>query len=147
MMGGTASAGVAIVGIACRFPGAADHSAFWRNLCEGAESISALSDEDLLSARVPAELLRNPSYVKAAASLLDIAQFDASFVEYSPEEARLMDPQRRLLLEGEAPSDASDKDFNRGHRERYWGLPKSGEFGASCGDDILDILADLMTVL
>jgi len=63
MMGGTASAGVAIVGIACRFPGAADHSAFWRNLCEGAESISALSDEDLLSARVPAELLRDPSYV------------------------------------------------------------------------------------
>jgi hypothetical protein len=75
------------------------------------------------------------------------AQFDASFFEYSPEEARLMVPQRQLLLEGEAPSDASDKDFNRGHRERYWGLPKSGEFGASCGDDILDILADLMTVL
>ena len=81
MMGANSSAGVAIVGIACRFPGAADHSAFWRNLCEGVESISALSDDDLVSAGVPAELLRDPSYVKAAALLPDIDQFDAAFFE------------------------------------------------------------------
>jgi acyl transferase domain-containing protein len=93
------SAGVAIVGIACRFPGAADHPAFWRNLCEGVESISTLSEADLLSAGLPAELLRDPSYVKAAPLLPDIEQFDAAFFEYSPEEARLMDPQQRLLLE------------------------------------------------
>lgn len=99
MTSGNSSAGVAIVGIACRFPGAADHSAFWRNLCEGVESISALSDEELLTAGVPAELLRDPSYVKAASLLADIDQFDAAFFEYSPEEARLMDPQQRLLLE------------------------------------------------
>src|SRR5215510_3933051 len=99
MTGANSSAGVAIVGIACRFPGAADHSAFWRNLCEGVESISALSDDDLVSAGVPAELLRDPSYVKAAALLPDIDQFDAAFFEYSPQEARLMDPQQRVLLE------------------------------------------------
>src|SRR5262245_35209806 len=99
MMGANSSAGVAIVGIACRFPGAADHSAFWRNLCEGVESISALSDDDLVSAGVPAGLLSDPSYVKAAALLPDIDQFDAAFFEYSPQEARLMDPQQRLLLE------------------------------------------------
>src|SRR5215510_12853209 len=99
MMGANSSAGVAIVGIACRFPGAADHSAFWRNLCEGVESISALSDEALASAGVPDELLHDPSYVKAAALLPDIDQFDAAFFEYSPQEARLMDPQQRLLLE------------------------------------------------
>jgi acyl transferase domain-containing protein/surfactin synthase thioesterase subunit len=99
MTGENGSAGVAIVGIACRFPGAADHPAFWRNLCEGVESISTLSDADLLSAGVPAELLRDPSYVKATPLLPDIEQFDAAFFEYSPEEARLMDPQQRLLLE------------------------------------------------
>ena len=33
----TNSGGVAIVGVACRFPGAADHRAFWRNLCDGIE--------------------------------------------------------------------------------------------------------------
>src|SRR5262245_42192792 len=99
MMGANSSAGVAIVGIACRFPGAADSFAFWRNLCEGVESISALSDDDLVSAGVPAGLLSDPSYVKAAALLPDIDQFDAAFFEYSPQEARLMDPQQRLLLE------------------------------------------------
>ena len=88
-MGGNSSAGVAIIGIACRFPGAADPSAFWRNLCEGVESITALNDEELLSAGVPRELLRSPSYVKAASLLPDIDQFDAAFFEYSPEEARL----------------------------------------------------------
>jgi acyl transferase domain-containing protein/surfactin synthase thioesterase subunit len=98
-MGANSAAGVAIVGIACRFPGAADHAAFWQNLCDGVESVSALSDEDLLAAGVPAELLRDPSYVKAAAMLPDIDRFDAAFFEYSPQEARLMDPQQRLLLE------------------------------------------------
>jgi len=57
MMGANSSAGVAIVGIACRFPGAADHSAFWRNLCEGVESISTLSDDDLVSAGVPCRVV------------------------------------------------------------------------------------------
>jgi acyl transferase domain-containing protein/surfactin synthase thioesterase subunit len=99
MKGGNGSAGVAIVGIACRFPGAANHPAFWRNLCEGVESIRALSDEELLSAGVPDPLLRNSSYVKVASLLPDIDRFDAAFFEYSPEEARLMDPQQRLLLE------------------------------------------------
>src|SRR3954452_443798 len=99
MMSEEDHAGVAIVGIACRFPGAADHPAFWRNLCEGVESISALSDQDLLSAGVPPELLRDPAYVKTASLLPDIDQFDAAFFEYSPEEARLMDPQQRLTLE------------------------------------------------
>jgi acyl transferase domain-containing protein/surfactin synthase thioesterase subunit len=99
MTGGNASAGVAIVGIACRFPGAADHRTFWQNLCAGVESIVALSDEELRAAGVPADLLLDPRYVKAASLLPDIDQFDAAFFEYSPEEARLMDPQQRLLLE------------------------------------------------
>jgi acyl transferase domain-containing protein/surfactin synthase thioesterase subunit len=99
MTSGKDSAGVAIVGIACRFPGAAHHRAFWQNLCNGVESISALSDEDILSAGVPAELLCDPAYVKAAPLLPDIDRFDAAFFEYSPEEARLMDPQQRLILE------------------------------------------------
>jgi len=98
-MDGHRPAGVAIIGIACRLPGAANHPAFWQNLCEGVESISPLSDQELASAGVPAELLRDPSYVKAASLLPDIDQFDAAFFEYSPQEARLMDPQQRLLLE------------------------------------------------
>jgi acyl transferase domain-containing protein len=90
---------VAIVGIACRFPGASDYRAFWRNLCSGTESITVLTDDELGAAGVPAEHLSDPSYVKAAPILADIDQFDAAFFEYSPAEARLMDPQHRLLLE------------------------------------------------
>src|SRR4051794_27774446 len=91
--------GIAVIGIACRFPGAADYPSFWQNLCQGVESITALSDDDLLSAGVSPELLRNPAYVKAASLLPHTEGFDAAFFEYSPEEARLMDPQQRLLLE------------------------------------------------
>jgi acyl transferase domain-containing protein/surfactin synthase thioesterase subunit/acyl carrier protein len=91
--------GVAIVGIGCRFPGASDHQAFWRNLCQGVESITVLSDDDLIAAGVPATSLRDPSYVKASPLLPDFDQFDAAFFEYSPQEARLMDPQQRVLLE------------------------------------------------
>src|SRR5712691_12033369 len=85
--------------MACRFPGAANHRAFWRNLCDGIESITALTDAELAAAGVPTELLQDPSYVKAASILADFDQFDAAFFEYSPAEARLMDPQQRLLLE------------------------------------------------
>ena len=92
-------AGVAIIGMACRFPGAADHRAFWRNLCAGVESISRLADADLLAAGVPTDALRDPAYVKAAPLLPDADRFDAGFFEYSPHEARVMDPQQRLLLE------------------------------------------------
>jgi acyl transferase domain-containing protein/surfactin synthase thioesterase subunit len=99
MMARNNTAGVAIVGIACRFPGSADHAAFWQNLCDGVESITALSDEELVAAGVAADLLADPSYVKAASLLPNIDKFDAAFFEYSPEEARLMDPQQRLLLE------------------------------------------------
>jgi acyl transferase domain-containing protein/surfactin synthase thioesterase subunit len=99
MMAGNRSAAVAIVGMACRFPGAADHRAFWQNLCQGVESVTALGDEELEAAGVSAELRYNPSYVNAAALLPDIDRFDAGFFEYSPQEARLLDPQQRLLLE------------------------------------------------
>ena len=85
--------------MACRFPGAADPRTYWRNLCEGIESVSVLTDDELAAAGVPSELLQDPSYVKAASVLADFDQFDAAFFEYSPAEARLMDPQQRLLLE------------------------------------------------
>ena len=42
--------------MACRFPGAADHRAYWRNLCEGIESVTRLTDDELAAAGVPQEL-------------------------------------------------------------------------------------------
>jgi acyl transferase domain-containing protein len=40
-------AGIAIIGMAGRFPGASTIAAFWENISTGKESISSLSDEEL----------------------------------------------------------------------------------------------------
>jgi len=91
--------GVAIVGMACRFPGAPHVDAFWRNLQGGIDSIRHFAAEELREAGVPDRLLRGPDYVRAARVIDGYDLFDAGFFEYSPREARLMDPQQRLLLE------------------------------------------------
>jgi phthiocerol/phenolphthiocerol synthesis type-I polyketide synthase E len=41
---------VAIVGMACRFPGARNVEEFWRNLCDGVETLTWLTDEELEAA-------------------------------------------------------------------------------------------------
>jgi acyl transferase domain-containing protein/surfactin synthase thioesterase subunit/acyl carrier protein len=90
---------IAIIGMACRFPGAAHPQAFWNNLVRGVESITFFSEEELLAAGEEADLVRHPHYVKAAPILQGYDGFDAPFFGYTPREARLMDPQHRLFLE------------------------------------------------
>ena len=62
---------IAIVGMACRFPGAQSLQAFWQNLINGVESITRFSDRELLDAGVSPEFLSRPDYVKAAPVLDD----------------------------------------------------------------------------
>ena len=90
---------IAIIGLACRFPGARNVEAYWENLTAGRESITFFSEEELLAAGVDSRLLANPNYVRAAPIIADMDKFDAAFFDYSPREARMMDPQQRLLLE------------------------------------------------
>nr|DAC82021.1 TPA_exp: polyketide synthase [uncultured bacterium] len=90
---------IAIIGMSCRFPGAKNIDAFWKNLRDGVESVSFFSDEELKSAGVSPELLENPNYVKAAPMLDDVDLFDAHFFEYAPKSVIAMDPQHRLFLE------------------------------------------------
>jgi amino acid adenylation domain-containing protein len=94
------STGVAVIGMALRFPGANTVDEYWRNLKDGVESITALTDHELLAAGVvdPA-VLANPNYVKAAAMIEGAELFDASFFDLSPREAEIIDPQQRLFLE------------------------------------------------
>ena len=96
---GARSGDIAIIGIACRFPGAPTAGAFWKGLLGGVESITRFSDEELLAAGVESRLLADPHYVKAAPILADHDGFDPAFFGYAPREARLMDPQQRLFLE------------------------------------------------
>ncbi len=90
---------IAIIGLACRFPGARDAEGFWNNLANGVESITRLNDDEILQSGVPKSHLSAPNYVKAAPVLDEPGAFDAAFFGYTPAEARTMDPQHRILLE------------------------------------------------
>jgi len=90
---------IAIIGMVGRFPGADNIEQFWENLCNGIESITFFSDQELLEAGVDPELLNNPHYVKANAIVPDIDCFDAHFFGINPREAAIMDPQQRVFLE------------------------------------------------
>jgi non-ribosomal peptide synthase protein (TIGR01720 family) len=90
---------IAVIGMACRFPGARNANQFWRNLRDGVESISFFSDAEMIAAGADQKRLTNPNLVRAAGALSDTDLFDASFFGYSPREAELIDPQQRFFLE------------------------------------------------
>lgn len=91
--------GIAIIGMAGRFPGAQTLEQFWENLRAGVESIVPFSDAEVRDSGVDPALIADPRYVKAGGVLEDIAGFDAAFFGFNPKEATLMDPQQRLFLE------------------------------------------------
>jgi len=90
---------IAVVGMAGRFPGADSVSAFWDNLRRGEESIVTLSEEDLLAAGISEKALANHAYVRRAALMNGIDEFDADFFGFTPQAARMLDPQHRLFLQ------------------------------------------------
>jgi amino acid adenylation domain-containing protein len=85
---------IAVIGLACRFPGANDPATYWRNLAEGLESISWTNESH--GAR---DAISHGLFIGAAGVLPDVDHFDASVFGYSPREAALLDPQHRLFLE------------------------------------------------
>jgi acyl transferase domain-containing protein len=93
-----ASCAVAIVGCSGRFPGAADVPAFWKNLCDGVESVRRFTDRELEDAFGP-DVRARPEFVKARSVLDGVADFDAGFFGMHAREAELTDPQHRLFLE------------------------------------------------
>ena len=90
---------IAVVGMAGRFPGADSVSAFWENLRRGEESIVDLSEGELIAAGVGEKALASHSYVRRAALMDGIDEFDADFFGFTPQAARMMDPQHRLFLQ------------------------------------------------
>ena len=92
--------GVAIIGMAGRFPGAKSIDEFWQNLEAGVESISFFAEEELEPSRLETTALwRDPQYVRARGTLEGGDTFDAAFFSINPREAELMDPQQRVFLE------------------------------------------------
>ena len=95
---GKDNSAIAIIGITGRFPGAESVEEFWKNLCDGVESITFLDREQLEpSERLIAE--QNESYVSSRPLLKAPDLFDAEFFGIYPKEAAQMDPQHRIFLE------------------------------------------------
>jgi acyl transferase domain-containing protein len=90
---------IAIIGMACRFPGANNPQDFWDNLKNGVESLSHFTDEELLAGGIKPSKVNDPSYVKTSAILDDITGFDTEFFDVPPAEAEVIDPQHRILME------------------------------------------------
>jgi amino acid adenylation domain-containing protein len=89
---------IAIVAMSGRFPGADDVEAFWRNLCEGRDSITTFG-LDGLDPAVRSYERDHPGYVPARGVIDGVEMFDPAFFGFSPKEAELMDPQQRIALE------------------------------------------------
>lgn len=91
---------IAIIGMEGLFPNCRDLQHWWEQLRSGAELISHFTEEELLAAGAPPELLGHPKFVPAGGRLLrDPGLFDAAFFGFTPREAEVMDPQHRLFME------------------------------------------------
>ncbi|MFC5143575.1 type I polyketide synthase [Streptomyces aureoversilis] len=92
---------IAVIGLACRLPGADDPAAFWRLLSEGADAITDVPPDRWDGAAVADADPSVPGRtdIRRGGFLDRIGHFDAGFFGLSPKEAAAMDPQQRLVLE------------------------------------------------
>jgi acyl transferase domain-containing protein/acyl-CoA synthetase (AMP-forming)/AMP-acid ligase II/NADPH:quinone reductase-like Zn-dependent oxidoreductase/acyl carrier protein len=95
----TGGGDIAVIGMALRFPGANDPDTFWQNLTQGIESITDLSEKELLLSGVSPDLFSQHDYVRRRPTVDQPDGFDARFFGYSRAEAELLDPQQRIGLE------------------------------------------------
>jgi acyl transferase domain-containing protein len=92
---------VAIIGMACRLPGAGSPEALWRLLCDGVHAITQVPSDRWNPQGVATEDLpeRERAAIRHGGFLDHVDGFDAAFFGISPREATAMDPQQRLMLE------------------------------------------------
>ncbi|MEO0987319.1 MAG: type I polyketide synthase, partial [Cyanobacteria bacterium J06639_14] len=93
---------IAIIGMACRFPGGANTpEAYWELLRNGVDAISEIPSQrwDVAAHYDPDADVPGKMYTRHAGFIDRVDQFDPQFFGISPREAHSLDPQQRLLLE------------------------------------------------
>ncbi|GLW50141.1 hypothetical protein Stsp02_58020 [Streptomyces sp. NBRC 14336] len=90
---------IAVIGLACRLPGAPDADALWRLLRSGESAVRPTPADRLELAGAPSEADPGDDTPRWGGYLDDVTGFDAAFFGISPREADAMDPQQRLVLE------------------------------------------------
>ncbi|EPY92528.1 type I polyketide synthase, partial [Streptomyces noursei] len=102
MLVAAATEPIAVVGMACRFPGAVDSpEALWETVAAGTDVISGFPEDrgwDLAALRNSGTDARDTEVSQRGGFLDCVADFDPGFFGISPREAVTMDPQQRLLL-------------------------------------------------
>jgi myxalamid-type polyketide synthase MxaE and MxaD len=91
---------IAVVGIACRFPGANGPEEFWQLLCGGRCAIGSVPADrfDIEALYDPTPATPGKVMSRWGGFLPDIQMFDTTCFGISPREAAFLDPQQRLLL-------------------------------------------------
>jgi len=92
---------IAIIGMACRFPGTKSATQFWESLLASTDQISVVPESRFSVEKYYDEDQTIPGKLTTqfGGFIQDIEEFDASFFGISRREAESMDPQQRLLLE------------------------------------------------
>ena len=92
---------VAVIGMACRFPGAADPEAYWALLKNGRNAVGEIPPDRWQIDKYfdPDPEAANKTYSKWGGFIDDVFDFDPDLFDISPREALTMDPQQRLFLQ------------------------------------------------